>query len=195
MSDPEPSEFQLAIRTGLPDGIAYLRETHPKPRWRDHGNYGELADFWLQVHASLREQGRQLSRTTEAFRQAPSDAAGFQRVFVPRFNHFLQHLNGHHQIEDQAYFPKFRALDPRMAAGFDILESDHERIHDALLASVERARGMLTGLSQGGDAQGRAMDDYAVASARLLDLLLRHLTDEEDLVIPAILQHGERSIA
>mgnify|MGYP000181423240 CR=1 FL=1 len=36
---------------------------------------------------------------------------------------------------------------------------------------------------------------YAAASDRLLDLLIRHLADEEDLVIPAMLEHGERSLA
>lgn len=188
------TDLLLPTRTGLPDAVAYLRESHPKPTWRDHGNYGQLADFWLQMHDGLRQEGRQLHEATGAFRENQADAAGFQRFFVPRFNYFLQHLNGHHQVEDQAYFPKFRALDARMAAGFDILESDHRLIHESLLASVEAARGMLTGLSQGGNAQRRAVDDYGVLSERLLTLMLRHLDDEEDLVIPAMLEHGERSI-
>ena len=184
----------LPIRSGLPDEIAYLRANYPKPEWRSHANYGELADYWLRVHDSLREHGRQLDRATQAFRASLSDADQFQRAFVPSFNHFLQHLAGHHQIEDQAYFPKFRALDPRMAAGFDVLEKDHVLIHETLLASVEGARGMIAELAQGGDARLRAVDAYAAHSARLLELLLRHLADEEDLVIPAMLEHGERSI-
>ena len=175
-----PDHLLLPVRTGLPGEIAYLRGAHPQPLWRGHANYGEMADFWLQVHRSLREHGRELARATEALRDGLSDAAGFEPLFIPRFNHFIQHLHGHHQIEDSAYFPRFRALDPRMAAGFDILEHDHGLIHLQL---------------QGGDEQRRAIDGYAAASGGLLELLVRHLADEEDLVIPAILEHGERSLA
>ena len=190
-----PADLLLPTRTGLPDEIAYLRDAYPAPLWRGHVNYGEMAAFWLQVHDSLREHGRELGRVTHAFREGQLDPAGFQRVFTPRLNHFLQHLQGHHQIEDRAYFPRFRALDPRMAAGFEILENDHGVIHDQLIASAQSARRLLVSLSQSGDEQRRTGDAYAAASGQLLGLLVRHLSDEEDLVIPAILEHGERSLA
>jgi hemerythrin-like domain-containing protein len=190
-----PADLLLPVRTGLPDDIACLREAYPQPLWRSHANYGEMADFWLQVHHSLREHGRELARVTAALREGEFDTAGFQPLFVPRFNHFIQHLHGHHQIEDSAYFPRFRALDPRMVAGFDLLEHDHGLIHIQLLASVGSARDLLAALPEGGDGQRRAIDAYADAAGQLLDLLVRHLADEEDLVIPAILEHGERSIS
>lgn len=57
------------------------------------------------------------------------------------------------------------------------------------------ARTLLQALAQGGDAQRRAADSYSGATDRLLDLVGRHLADEEDLVIPGILEHGERSLA
>ena len=148
----------------------------------------------MQVHDSLRKHGRELGRVTDIFREGRLGAADFQRAFVPRLNHFLQHLNGHHQIEDSAYFPRFRALDPRMAAGFDILENDHGVIHESLLASADCARRLIASLGQAGDERSRAVDAYAAAAEQLLALLVRHLSDEEDLVIPAILEHGERSI-
>ncbi|WP_242184343.1 hemerythrin domain-containing protein [Sphingomonas sp. CARO-RG-8B-R24-01] len=184
----------LANRLGIPDTIAYLRKTYPSPTWREHHNFGELADFWLRVHASLREQGGQLQKITEAFREGTLDATTFQRTFVPRFNHFLQHLEGHHQIEDAAYFPKFRALDPRMQTGFDLLENDHQLIHGALLSALEHARLVVAALPRGADSVRSASDDYAVSTNRLMALLARHLADEEDLVIPAMLEHGERSV-
>jgi hemerythrin-like domain-containing protein len=189
-------DLQLSTRPGLPDEIAYLRAAHPQPHWRAHANFGEMAAFWLGVHDSLRGHGGQLAQATQAFRDGQWPAGDFQRFFVPNLNQFLQHLNGHHQIEDSAYFPRFRALDPRMAAGFDLLESDHGVIHDKLLASVDSARALLQALAgTDDDARRHAADAYAAASDDLLSLLLRHLADEEDLVIPAILAHGERSIA
>ncbi len=188
-------QLSLTVRTGLPAEVAYLRESYPRPLWRGHANYGQLADFWLQVHGSLREYGKALEEITEAFREGRSDATLFQQAFVPRMNQFLQHLMGHHQIEDQAYFPKFRALDPRMAVGFELLENDHVLIHERLLGSVDSARGLMAALSQDADARRRAADAYASVSRDLLALLLRHLEDEEELVIPGMLQHGERSLA
>ena len=57
------------------------------------------------------------------------------------------------------------------------------------------ARALLQALAQDRDAQRRAAQAYGGAADRLLDLLGRHLADEEDLVIPAMLEHGERSLA
>jgi hypothetical protein len=147
------------------------------------------------MHDSLRGQGDQLKQVTDAFGQGqwPADA-DFPSVFVPRFNQFLGHLTGHHQIEDSAYFPRFRALDPRMVVGFAILEADHGLIHEQIVASVDAARALLQALTQGGDAQRYAADAYSRSTDHLLDLLGRHLADEEDLVIPGMLEHGERSL-
>ncbi len=189
-----PPDLLLPARTGLPADIAYLRATWPAPTWHGHGNFGELAAFWLQVHASLREQGEALAQVMAAFRERRTDPQSFQRLFVPRLNHFLQHLNGHHQIEDAAYFPKFRALDPRMVAGFDLLGSDHVIIHEALTGSIDTARRLLAALPGDDDARRRATNDHAAAADRLRALLDRHLADEEELVIPAMLEHGERSV-
>jgi len=190
----ESDIWLLESRSGLPATIAYLREAYPQPQWRDHHNFGELAAFWLQVHASLREQGSQLQQITQAFREGGIDANMFQQSFVPRFNHFLQHLEGHHQIEDAVYFPKFRALDARMQQGFDLLENDHELIHSALLTSLDAARELVVALPRGASAAQTANDRYADATDRLVQLLGRHLLDEEDLVIPAMLEHGERRV-
>lgn len=184
----------LPARAGLPDEIAYLRAAYPAPGWQAHRNYGELTAFWLQVHASLRDQAVRLDGITTGFRAGSSDAAAFGRAVVPALNHFLQHLSGHHGIEDQAYFPKFRALDPRMAAGFDVLESDHLIIHSGLEAMVERARAMLHALGRPADPRA-AVDAYAAASHTLFAQLGQHLADEEEIVIPAMLEHGERRVS
>ena len=196
-SDPAPpADLQLTTRRRLPDDIAYLRAAYPRAQWQGFANYGEMAEFWLQIHDSLRGQGGQLKQATDAFGQGKWPAGtDFPSVFVPLFNQFLGHLNGHHQIEDSAYFPRFRALDPRMGVGFAILEADHRLIHEQIVASVDAARTLLQALTQGRDAQRRAADAYSGTTDRLLDLLGRHLADEEDLVIPGLLEHGERSLA
>lgn len=184
----------LAERSGLDDAVAYLRAAHPPQQWRSHANFGQLAAFWLQVHDALRSEAADVARVVDGFRSGQVDAPAFQRAFVPRLNGFLQHLDHHHQIEDAAYFPKFRTLDARMVAGIDLLEADHALIHQGLDATVDGARALLTALAMPGDAARHAADRYAQGVGAFAALLARHLADEEDLVIPALLEHGERPL-
>ncbi len=186
--------FDLEQRLSLPDNLAYLRSTYPKADWRQQENFGELSALWLHVHDALREHANQLDIATTNFREGQLDPMSFRNLFVPRLNTFLQQLSGHHQVEDKIYFPKFRALDRRMAAGFDILDVDHEVIHGSLLATAESGRALQMALRGYKDAGLRAADAYAVEAERLLRLLVRHLADEEDLIIPAMLHHGERPL-
>ena len=55
----------------------------------------------------------------------------------------LWQLEEHHQVEDQHYFPVFRRIEPRLAAGFELLEGDHEALHEALGLIVLRANAVL----------------------------------------------------
>ncbi len=184
----------LPNRIGLPSDIAYLREKYPEPQWRAHRNFGEMSDFWLQVHGMLREEGGPLKRMTHAFREGRVGAPGLQRLFAPLLRRFLYHLEGHHSIEDAHLFPRFRALDRRMVVGFDLLENDHAIIHEKLVASAGSGQNLVAALAEGGAAAGRAADAYAAHSDQLLDWLMRNLSDEEDLVIPAMLEHTDRAI-
>ena len=118
----------------------------------------------------------------------------FRRFFAPRLQFFLQNLEGHHQIEDQHFFPLFRAAEKRLVKGFDVLESDHEAIHAEIIRTVESANGLLRTMESDDDARRKATDAYADASERLLKFLVRHLDDEEDLIMPVILDQGERKL-
>jgi hemerythrin-like domain-containing protein len=184
----------LPNRSGLPSEIAYLRSRYPKPQWRAHRNFGEMTAFWLKVHDALRGWGANLKRMTHDFREGRLDAASFRQQFAPYLGHFLQHLDGHHQIEDGHYFPRFRALDTRMIAGFDLLENDHAIIHDRLLDTATSGQALIAALATGDTAARRVAAAYTDNADRLLDYLLRHLADEEDLVVPGILEHTERKI-
>ncbi|WP_233543944.1 hemerythrin domain-containing protein [Salinisphaera sp. Q1T1-3] len=131
---------------------------------------------------------------TADFRAGHLRAAEFQQRFMPQLAHHLQHLDGHHRIEDDHYFPLFRRLDRRFERGFDLLENDHDVIHDDLRRVAASGRALMQELARGADAGQRAADRYADDAERLLHVLDRHLIDEEDLVIPAMLEHGERPL-
>lgn len=184
----------LGARKGLADDLAYLRPLYPTSDWRSHANFGELANFWLHVHSSLRSEGSEFVRIVNAYRGQEIDRMQLQQAFVPQLNSFLQHLDHHHRIEDNVYFPKFRLLDGRLIAGFDLLEADHELIHQSLVQTVAHARELLAALSQTAGGERQAADTFAGRIEHLLKLLQQHLGDEEELVVPALLEHGEQAL-
>lgn len=102
---------------------------------------------------------------------------------------FLQELHGHHMIEDAHYFPVLSAREPAIARGFEILDADHHALDARLAAFAERANAAIRGL-EGPDAGRAGVEAFRAELVGLAALLDRHLTDEEDLVVPVILRHG-----
>lgn len=188
------NEADLLTRAGLPDDLRYLAEKYPRSDWAAHDNIGGMAQFWLQRHDMFRELGRLLTNGIGEYRESRMTAPDFAQWFAPRLNFFLGHLDGHHNVEDQHYFPAFARAEPRLKRGFDILDSDHHAIHDALELNAETAKGFLRALEEGADQQRFAADAYAEANARLVAMLARHLDDEEDLIIPLILDRGDTGL-
>ena len=185
-----PAALALDTRAGWPADLRLLIERYPREVWSDHANLGAMAQFWLQRHNMFREIGAALDEATTALREGTASAADFRAFFPPRLQFFLQQLNAHHQIEDLHYFPVFQAAETRLAHGFDVLEADHHLIHGQIDATVEAANSFLR--TPANDAAAPAAGErYAQANGRLLHLLTRHLGDEEDLIIPLILDRGE----
>jgi hemerythrin-like domain-containing protein len=185
-----PAALPLDTRAGWPADLRLLIARYPREVWSDHANLGAMAQFWLQRHDMFREIGAALEEATTAYRAGTASAADFRAFFPPRLQFFLQQLNAHHQIEDLHYFPVFQAAEARLAHGFDVLEADHHLIHRQIDATVEAANGFLR-TAVNDDAAKLAGERYAQASGRLLRLLTQHLGDEEDLIIPLILDRGE----
>ncbi len=188
------STLDLNERTGWPVELRVLIERYPREAWSGNGNLGAVAQFWLDRHAEFRALGAMLAAATDDFREAKLTPEEFRRFFAPRLQFFLQGLEGHHQVEDFQYFPIFRLAEPRLLKGFDVLEGDHEAIHADILRVVDAANGLLHALESGPDARRAATDAYADTSGRLLQSLVRHLNDEEDLIVPVILDQGERKL-
>jgi hemerythrin-like domain-containing protein len=186
-----PEMLDLHLRRGLPDDLRILLAKYPRGEWQDHANIHGMAGFWLQRHDMFRDLGGILTRAIADYREGRSDARTFARFFAPRLNHFLGHLDGHHNVEDQHYFPLFAAAEPRLKRGFDVLDSDHHLIHDALERNGAAANAFLRALDADADRQRFAADAYADENDALVSMLARHLDDEEDLIIPLILDRGD----
>jgi hypothetical protein len=197
VNTPRPDDVDalaLARRNGWPEDLRVLIARYPREQWTAHANLGERARFWLSRHAMFRDLAAMITAIDGRFRAGALSASEFPRQFVPRLQFLLSQLDLHHQIEDLHYFPLYRAADARLARGFDVLEGDHHAIHADMERTADAANAMLRALSGGGDGLRRRADDYAQASGALIKGLIRHLDDEEDLIVPLILERGEAAL-
>lgn len=186
--------LNLDTRIGWPQDLRFLIDRYPRDMWQEHANLGGMARFWLQRHDMFRELGAMLRDGTGSFREGEMSAAEFQAWFVPRLQFFLGQLHEHHNVEDHHYFPVFQQAEQRLKRGFEVLERDHEIIHETLAANADSANELLKNLNKNNDAGRFSADNYANVSDALLTQLMRHLNDEEDLIIPLILDRGEHAL-
>ncbi len=142
----------------------------------------------------FRELSVAIEQITAQFRAQALQPAEFARQFVPRLQFMLDQLNVHHQIEDLHYFPIFRVADERLMRGFDVLEGDHHHIHADMALTAENANALLQAMRADVDTLRRCGDAYADLSGALIKGLIRHLDDEEDLIVPLILDRGEEAL-
>lgn len=180
----------LATRSGLPEPYRYLLADLPRERW--HGSeIAAMARFWLQRHADFRREVAWMGALTGQWRSGTLALPDLHRQLIPTLQGFLQHLDGHHNIETHHYFPTMRQVEPRIGSGIDLLDRDHDVIH-----------GHLQSLFQAGLAFHQSVSTHAPtagdAAARLGDALdatgpalRRHLEDEEDIVVPLITRHAQ----
>ena len=180
----------LDARDGLPEAYRWLLETCPRLRWRDP-ELGEVARFWLQMHGGFRNRQSDMQDAVALWRSGGGDLSTLHRTLIPTVQGFLQHLDGHHRIETGHYFPVMRRVEPRIAAGIDLLDADHDAIHghlDALFKSgLAFHRAMAGNLPDAADHAAR----LAETLERILPPLNRHLEDEEDIVIPLVARHAD----
>jgi iron-sulfur cluster repair protein YtfE (RIC family) len=184
----------LASRSGWPPDLRTLLAQYPREQWHGHRNLGEMVRFWLSRHAMFRELSAMIGQIDVQFRAGAVSPSDFPRLLVPRLQFLLSQLDLHHQIEDHHYFPIFRAAETRLARGFDVLENDHHAIHADMARTAEAANALLRALAGASDELRPCGDDYAAASSALLKGLMRHLDDEEDLIVPLILDRGEAAL-
>jgi hypothetical protein len=190
----EVEALDLARRSGWPDDLRVLIARYPREQWDAHPNLGEMARFWLSRHVMFRELSAAIEQVTAQFRAQVLQPAEFAQAFVPRLQFMLDQLNVHHQIEDLHYFPIFRVADRRLVRGFDVLEGDHHHIHADMARTAENANALLQALRADVDTLRRCGDAYADSSGALIKGLIRHLDDEEDLIVPLILDRGEDAL-
>ncbi len=154
---------------------------------------GGAAAFWLEVHEHLRRDAAGLEAAGNDYLGGRSTPAQLAVIAAPRLHGLIAAMHGHHQIEDFHYFPAFRQAEPRLSTGFDRLESEHaslSRSVEAALAALGelRASTELSAEPTAAATQQLAAQRYIEAAAALCRELEGHLSDEENLVVPLLLE-------
>jgi iron-sulfur cluster repair protein YtfE (RIC family) len=186
-------EVSLAVRSGLPDALRVLVAEYPRDGWESHPHLTGLIRFWLERHLIFRRIQGLLIEETRGLIDGDRDPDAYARRLARLGNSFLGDLHGHHTIEDFHFFPRLQRLDARIASGFDLLEADHHEIDPRLQTLADRANAVLTAVREGAPAVEGAgrLEAELVGLQAFLD---RHLTDEEELVVPVILAHPEANL-
>lgn len=181
-------DLTLATRAGLPDALRVLLERHPRASWEAHPEFNALTRFWLDRHLMFREAQARLIADTQGFLDHNRDPQRFASGLSRLAGFFVNELHGHHHIEDAHYFPALAAQDARVAPAFALLDRDHQALDGGLHALAERTNAVLAAVT--GTAPAAAESGALLAELegfqRLLD---RHLTDEEEIVVPVILEY------
>ena len=178
--------LDLTRRNGLPEALYALRAEYPRDSWQGNRNFDGLVAFWLDRHLMFRRLSKALRQDAESAVDGAIDPQQMQARLSRFGGMLLQQLHGHHQIEDIHYFPKLVGYDARLASGFKILDRDHHAMDGLLQRFADSANGVL----QGKVEAGAFRKEVAAFEA----LLLRHLEDEEDLIVPILLKYGPQGL-
>ena len=157
----------------------------PPQRWAEHPAHDGLASHWQGIHRAMLHNLGLVERSLRTLAEDGLSAADRARLageIAPIARHAVEHLHGHHRLEDRNMFPQLLRAAPSLARPLNLLEADHI-VLNAVLGPFERALAALPGA----DAPASAWDAVASAGERVARVARRHIEDEEEIVIPAVL--------
>jgi iron-sulfur cluster repair protein YtfE (RIC family) len=183
-STPPADTDALEHRDGLPSAFRYLEADCPRANWATMGIH-PMAQHWLEIHGWFRGQMNELGQIGGFWREGRIGAADYRAHATPRVRHLLSNLHHHHTLESEHAFPQLAAAEPRMAAGFDLLDRDHDAIERLMAAMAEAANDLVRGGGAPLELPGLA---HALTDRleRGTALIVSHLDDEEEIVVPVL---------
>lgn len=176
----------------MPEEMRFLLETYPRDNWEAHPGFKEKTRHWLGAHQMFRRVAERVRLDTEAVLNKDIALGDY----VGRLSYFggnlVSNLHGHHGWEDFSYFPELSAADPRFDAGLALLEQDHADL-DVVLDDMTRKANRVIKLEALDEKQAHEEANTVLPAAEAIEAFLnRHLSDEEELVVPIILHHRLR---
>ena len=182
----------ITQRHALPDDMRLLLRDYPRDAWPGHPNFANSIQNWMGAHGMFRKLADLVRSDTETYLNKDRAAEDFAKRLSVYGNMLVRNLHGHHSWEDGSFFPELSKADARFDHGLDMLEADHE-VLDETLDRFTDVGNRVVKLIQLDEAQAKeeAGALHGVAT-EIEGFLQRHLSDEEDLVVPIILHHKLR---
>ena len=187
------ADFKLDARSALPDALRVLLEDYPRDAWETDPGFSDLVRFWLERHLMFRRLVDIMSGEVEDVLDDGMERRTYGAHLMRYGSFFMQELHSHHMIEDHQYFPRLRGMDSRLSWGFDLLDRDHHAIDAHLDGFAEDTNAVLARIQQEGDPS-RALETFRGRLQSTRHLLDRHLTDEEELIVPVILKYAPSGV-
>ncbi len=180
-------KLELETRTGLPESLRKLVSEYPRDLWEEHTHFDGLVRFWLERHQMFRKIVTMMQQDHDGLSSQTLDPVQYKNRVARFGNLFVGELHTHHTIEDHHYFPKLQQMETSLIRGFEILDTDHHALERHLEDFTQYANAVLEADENTLWDPSNQLRDKVIAMEGFLN---RHLTDEEELVVPVILKHG-----
>ncbi|NVK31655.1 MAG: hemerythrin domain-containing protein [Gammaproteobacteria bacterium] len=93
--------------------------------------------------------------------------------------------HSHHHAEDHVYFPRYLAAFPQLERPLSLLDGDHKVLDESLDALEASVKALKPGATLHGWERSRD------AAEQLQQIIHRHLDDEEEIVMPVLINRYE----
>ncbi|MFN3226485.1 MAG: hemerythrin domain-containing protein [Hyphomicrobiales bacterium] len=184
------NDDRLTTRDGLSEPLRVLLDKYPRETWEGNSRFYGLSSFWIERHGMFRQMSETLESDAQAMMALLMEPQSYGRKLSRLAGSMVQNLHGHHMIEDHQYFPLLAKRDGRLKRAFTMLDKDHHALDGLINEFIEESNVVLEGLLEGKDARD-LVDRYQPTLHRFNTLIERHLFDEEDIIVPVLLEYGD----
>ena len=184
---------QLGERNGLPKDLQELLEKFPRESWGEDVLNGNWVGYWLGRHSLFRKITFSINSIIEKTLDNKMSSEDFIHQYSQHMSLMLKNLDSHHLVEDNYIFPRFYDKSQKFIYGLDLLENDHHLIHNSIDNMIFVGNKLIKSVSSNSNYDIKdSLGKYKIISDNFNELLTSHLNDEEDLLIPLVIQHGEK---
>ena len=176
----------------MPEDMQLLLNQFPRESWDAHPGFTDKTRQWMNAHQGFRRLAERLRADTELLLDKEMAADDYAARLSFLGGRLVGNLHGHHHWENHGYFPELSAADPRFDAGLEVLEQDHTDL-DVVLDNFTRQANRVIKLTALDESQAYHEAGTLHGQANVIEAFLkRHLSDDEGLAVPIILQHRLR---
>lgn len=185
-------ELSTALREELK---ALQKAAGTRDDWSKHHRFAGEAQFWLQVHQALLGASAELPSRCASLMLVLDDPVA-RKTQLTRLSQLggqlIHHAHTHHHVEDHHFFPAFQRNYPNLNHHIKLLDGDHKVITESL-DQLETAFKSMPVVSQEPAPREISLlnnkaEQLYLAAKRLDSLFTRHINDEEEICIPALLE-------